>query len=92
MLLSAPALAELTEANIATIRSVVEETVQESEKRLKEYVDLKINELDSHLSGEIKALEGRLNGKIATSNESIKGMEKRLDQIFRLVMVLIAFI
>ena len=81
LLFTASAFGELTQADIEKIRLIVEE----SEKRTKEYVKIRIDELDARLSGKIEAGDALLG-------EEIKGLDKRLDQIFALVMVLIAFI
>ena len=81
LLFTTSAFGELTQTDIEKIRSIVEE----SEKDVKEYVDLKIKELDGRLSGEIKTSNQSLS-------ETIKGLDKRLYQIFVLVIALIAFI
>ena len=57
LLLNTSAFGELTQSDIEKIQSIVEK----SEKQIKEYIDLKINELDTRLSGEIKALNDRLD-------------------------------
>ena len=55
-----------------------------------------IKALDAHLSGEIQASGARLSGEIQASgahfSKEIEGLDKRLDHIFALVMVLIVFI
>lgn len=51
------AFAELTQSDFEKIQTIVEKSVNASENRIKEYVDLKIEALD----GRIKGLEGRVN-------------------------------
>ena len=60
LIFTTAAFAELTQTDLEKIQSIVEKSVEKSEKRIKEYVDLKINALDGKLSGEIKGIDGRL--------------------------------
>ena len=92
LLFTAPAFSELTVEDIEKIRSIVKEETTASETRVKEHasqeiakVNIKIEEMDKRLNGEIKGLDTRLGGEI-------KALGKRLDQLFTLVLALIAFI
>ena len=106
-LLTTCAFAELSQSDFQRIQSIVEKTVEKSEKQIKDYVDLKINALDAKLSGEIKtldekligeinALDAKLSGEIKTLDEKltggINGLDGRLNQLFLLVIALIALI
>ena len=75
------AYAELSQSDFEKIQSIVDK----SEKQIKEYVDLKINALDAKLMGEIKTLDEKLTG-------GINGLDGRLNQLFLLVIALIALI
>ena len=96
LLFTVPAFSELTAADIEKIRSIIKEEVEEaitaSETRMKEHisqeiekVNIKISEMDKRLTGEIQGLDKRLTGEIRAS-------DKRLDQLFMLVLALVAFI
>ena len=65
LLLASPAFGELTKEDI---RTIVKEEVTASEKRMKEYIDLKIetvntriDAVDAKLNARIDALEGNVN-------------------------------
>ena len=65
LLLASPAFGELTKEDI---RTIVKEEVTASEKRIKEYIDLKIetvntriDAVDAKLNARIDALEGNVN-------------------------------
>ena len=92
LLFTVPAFSELTAEDIEKIRSIFKEETAASEKRIKEYisqeiakVNIKIEEIDKRLTGEIGALDSRLTGEI-------RALDKRLDHIFTLVIALAAFI
>ena len=103
LLFTAPAFSELTVADIEKIRSIIKEETAASETRVKEYisqeiakVNIKIEEMDKRLNGEIKGLHTHLSSKIKGLDTrlggEIKALGKRLDQLFMLVLALIAFI
>ena len=60
-----PALGELTDADLDKIRLIVKEEVQTevtaSEKRTREYIDLKIDALDQKLNARIDGLDKRMD-------------------------------
>ena len=75
LMLPLSAFSELTQNDIETIRSIVKEETAASETRIKEYVDLKvenislkIEELDKRLSGRVDDLNTRLSGRIDDLN------------------------
>ena len=80
-----PALGELTDADFDKIRLIVKEEVKTeiaaSEKRLKEYVDSKIETVNAR----IDAVEKGLNAKIG-------GLDKRMDNMWRLMMGLFGLV
>ena len=57
LLLTSPAFAELTKEEL---RAVIREEIAVSEKRTREYIDLKIDGLDRSLSARIDAVDKRL--------------------------------
>ena len=68
LLFAVPAFSDLTAADIEKIRSIVKEEGTASETRMKEYisqeiakVNIKIEEMDKRLTGEIETLGERLN-------------------------------
>ena len=81
LILTTNAFAELTQSDLEKI----DKLIQESEARIKEYVDLKISALDVKLTGEIKALDERLTGKI-------NSLDGRLTQVYGFVIALVALI
>ena len=80
-----PALGELTDADFDKIRLIVKEEVKTeiaaSERRLKEYVDSKIETVNAR----IDAVEKGLNAKIG-------GLDKRMDNMWRLMMGLFGLV
>ena len=84
-----PALGELTDADLDKIRLIVKEEVKTeitaSEKRMKEYIDLKIDALDQ----KVDALDKSLNGKVDDLDKSLNG---RMDDIRTIMIALIALV
>ena len=85
LMLPLSAYSELTRNDIEAIRSIVKEETTASETRIKEYVDLKvenislkIEELDKRLNGRIEELDKRLTGRI---EELDKGLTGRIDDL-----------
>ena len=72
--LNTTAFAQLTQTDLDRINALI----LASEKRMKEYVDLKIDALDKKLTDEIKALDERLTGEIKTIREEIKALDAKL--------------
>ena len=81
LLFTTPAFSELTEADIDKIRLIVKAEVEASETRMKKYVEASETRMKDHISTEIKAV-----------NITIAEMDKRLNQIFAMVMGLVALI
>lgn len=63
--LVSPVFAELSDADLDKIRLIVKEEIKSeitaSEKRMKEYVDVKINGLDQRLSSRMSGLEKNID-------------------------------
>ncbi len=81
LLFTTSAFGELTQADIDKIRLIVKAEIEASETRIKKYVDASETRMKDHISNEIK-----------TVNITIAEMDKRLNQIFMLVIALVAFI
>lgn len=56
------AFAELTPADIQTISDIVEKAVTASEKRTREYIDIKLEGVEHKIAGRIDRPEGRMEG------------------------------
>ncbi len=95
-----PALGELTDADLDKIRLIVKEEVKEeitaSEKRMKEYIDLKIDGVEKSLGARIDAVEKNLNTRIDGVEKGLNGkigaLDKRMDSIWRLMMGLFGLV
>lgn len=99
LIFTTSAFAALTVTDFEKIQSIVdksairiEKSIETSEKKIKEYVDLKINALDGKLSGEINTLEQKFSGEFNTLNERINSVDSRLTQIYGFVIALVALI
>ena len=66
LLLASPAFGQLTKEDV---RTIMKEENAASEKRIKEYIDLKIDALDNKLSARIDGVEKSLNARIDDANE-----------------------
>ena len=102
LLFTPSAFAELTPADVQTISNIVEKAVSASEKRTREYIDLKLEGLESRFTGKITTLENRLTtlenrlttleGKIADLPGRIEGVDRNMNLLVILVTALIALI
>ena len=81
--LASPVCAELTKEDI---RTIIKEENAASEKRLKEYIDLKIDAVDKGLNARIdgveKSLNARIDGVEKSLNTRIDALEKSVDDRF----------
>ena len=68
LLLTATAFGELTKEDL---RTIIKEEVAASEKRMKEYIDLKIDGVEKSLNARIDALEESLNTQIDDVDEKL---------------------
>ena len=78
LLLTATAFGELTKEDI---RIIVREEITASEKRTREYIDLKV-----------EALDKSLNAKIDATNARIDALNKSFDRAWVLILALIGLI
>ena len=76
LLLASPVCAELTKEDL---RTVIKEENTALEKRMKEYIDLKVDALDQKLGARIDGVEKNLNAKI-------EAVDQRIDDM-RIVMI-----
>ena len=76
LLLTAPVFGQLTKEDI---RTIFKEENAASEKRLKEYIDLKIDGVEKNLNAKIDGVEKSLNARIDATNAKIDGVEKSLN-------------
>ena len=81
-LLTSVAFGELTKEDI---RTIVKEEVTASEKRVKEYIDLKIDAVEKSLNAKIDGVEKSLNARI-------DGLDKRMNNMWRLMMGLFGLV
>ena len=90
--LTVPAHAELTDADLDKIRLIVKEEVKKeiesSEARMKDYINIKIDALDTKIDG----VETRLNTKIGAVNSRIDSVEKQMTFLLNVIYGLIALI
>ena len=100
LVIAFPALGELTDADFDKIRLIVKEEVKEesaaSEKRMKEYIDLKIDGVEKSLGARIDAVEKNLNTRIDGVEKGLNGkigaLDKRMDNMWRLMMGLFGLV
>ena len=91
-LLNPTAFAELTQTDLSKINDLI----LASEKRMKEYVDLKIDALDKKLTGEIntvkeeiRTLDAKLTGQIDALDKKLTGEIKTVDGRVSLAIVFV---
>ena len=83
-ILNTTAFAELTQTDLDKINDLI----LASEKRMKEYVDLKIETVRE----EIRTLDANLTRQINTVKEEIKGVKGSVSMLFGFVIALVALI
>ena len=96
LLFSTTALSELNEADLNKIRLIVKEEVEVSEKRMKEYVDNRETRMKDNVDNSETRMKDYITQEIKSEirpvNNTIAEMDKRLNNIFIMVMTLGAFI
>ena len=85
LLFASSAYGQLTKEDM---RTIVKEEVTASEKRMKEYIDLKIETVNAR----IDALDKSLNARIDATNTRIDGLDKRMNNMWRLMMGLFGLV
>ena len=101
LLLASPAFSQLTKEDIRSIikeevRPIIKEEIAASEKRTREYIDLKIDGVEKSLNARIDGLEKSLNAKIDATHTRIDELDEKLSErirdIWLVVLGLIALI
>ena len=82
LLLASPVFAELTKEDL---RTIIKEEIAASEKRTREYIDLKIDGLDKSLNARIDGLDKSLNARI-------DGLDKRTGDVWLMMIALVGLI
>ena len=93
LLLTSPVFGELT---MEDLRTVIKEENTASEKRMKEYIDLKVDGLDEKLSVRIDGLDEKLSARIDGLDEKlsvrIDGLDKRMGDMRLFMIALVGLI
>ncbi len=104
LLLASPAFGQLTKEDL---RTIMKEENAALEKRMKEYIDLKIDGVEKSLNARIDGVEKNLNARIdavdqkltaridgveKSLNARIAGLDKRMDNMWRLMMGLFGLV
>ena len=82
LLLASPVFAELTKEDL---RTIIKEEIAASEKRMREYIDLKVDGLDKSLNARIDGLDKSLNARI-------DGLDKRTGDVWLMMIALVGLI
>ena len=89
LLLTSAAFGELTKEDLYDLKEDLHKVIKEesaaSEKRMKEYIDLKIDGVEKSLNAKINGVEKSLNAKIGA-------LDKRMDNMWRLMMGLFGLV
>ena len=91
LVLVSPVFGELTKEDLRVIikeeiRPIIKEEIEASEKRTREYINLKIDGVNAR----IDAVEKSLDAKIGTVNARIDALEKSVNRIWLAILALIA--
>ena len=93
LLLASPVFAELTKEDL---RTIIKEDSAASEKRTREYIDLKIDGLDKSLNARIDGLDKSLNARIDGLDKSLNGridaLDKRIGDVWLMMIALVGLI
>ena len=108
LLLAVPASGQLTKDDLRAIikeevRPIIKEEITASEKRLKEYVDLKIETVNARINGLEQSLNARIDGVEQSLNTRINdvernlnvridGIDKKFDRVWLVILGLIGLI
>ncbi len=76
-ILTTSAFAELEQSDFEKIQSIIEKTVEKSEKQIKEYIDLKIGAVNAR----IDAIDMKIDTKIDTVNARIDTVDTKIDAV-----------
>ena len=92
LLLVSPVYGQLTKDDL---RTIVKEEITASEKRLKEYVDLKIETVNARIdatNARIDALDQKIDDVEKNLNVRIDGIDKKFDRVWLVILGLIGLI
>ena len=93
---ASPARAALTDADLDKIRLIVKEEVkteiESSEKRMKMYIDTRIDALNTKIDGVEKRLDEKIDGIEARLGTRIDGVEEQITLLTNVFYGLIALI
>ena len=78
LLLVSPAFGELTKEDL---RTILKEEITASEKRMKEYIDLKIETVNARIDGLDTSLNARIDGLDKSLNARIDALDTRIDAV-----------
>ena len=97
LLLTSAAFGGLTEEDIRTIireevRPIIKEEIAASEKRMKEYIDLKIETVSAGIDAGDKSLNARIDNVEKIIDESDGNLTDRVRDIWLLVLALIGLL
>ena len=94
--IASPALAALTDADLDKIRLIVKEEVKKeiegSEKRMKQYIDTKIDGVNTRIDAVEKRLEDKIDGVGKRLDNRIDSVEKQMTFLLNVIYGLIALI
>ena len=82
LLLASPVFGELTKEDL---RTIIKEEIAASEKRMREYIDLKVDGLD-------KSLNARIDGLDKSLDASIDALGKRIGDVWLMMIALVGLI
>ena len=82
LLLASPVFGELTKEDL---RTIIKEEIAASEKRMREYIDLKVDGLD-------KSLNARIDGLDKNLDASIDALDKRIGDVWLMMIALVGLI
>ena len=103
LLLVSPAFGELTKADLHDLKEdlhkVIKEEITASEKRMKEYIDLKVETVNAKIDAtnaridavntRIDALEKSIDGRFDALNTRLDDVDSRFDRIWLAIIALI---
>ena len=95
-----PVLGELTDADLNKIRLIIKEEVKAeitaSEKRTREYIDLKVDGLETSLNARIdgveKSVNARIDGVEKSVNARIDDVNDKFNRVWFVIVALIGLI
>ena len=82
LLLASPVFGELTKEDL---RTIIKEEIAASEKRMRGYIDLKVDGLD-------KSLNARIDGLDKNLDASIDALDKRIGDVWLMMIALVGLI